>query len=127
MNEPLAMALRSSPEVGALEVGFIRECLVLYAEDLFLKDPGLSLCAVFHILDTFVVFSGLRVNWDKPTILPLDPGTEAAVDATMQLQWVSQFTYLRAPPNCYWTFLKGRLRPGSTFHCQCWGASSSSK
>lgn len=34
----LAVALRSSPEVGALEIGSIRECLVLYGGDmLFLK------------------------------------------------------------------------------------------
>lgn len=46
---------------------------MLYADDmfLFLKDPGPSPCVVFRLLDQFAVFSGLRVNWDKSTILPL--------------------------------------------------------
>lgn len=90
MIEPLAVALLSSPEVGALEVGTNRECLV---DDilLFLKDPDSSLRAVFNILDTF---SGLKVNWDKSTILPLDLGTKAVADAALPLQWVTHFTCL---------------------------------
>lgn len=61
MIAPLAVALHSSPEVGALEIGFIRECLALYVDYilLFLKDPGPSLRAVFRVLDQFAVFSGL--------------------------------------------------------------------
>lgn len=52
--EPIAIALRASTEVKALEVGGMRECTALYAGDmlLFLEDPGPSLEAVFEILDT---------------------------------------------------------------------------
>lgn len=57
---------------------------------LFLKDPGMSLHAVLGILDEFAKFSGLKVNWDKSNILPLNSGT----DPGLPLQWVNQFIYL---------------------------------
>lgn len=41
MMEPLVIALRSTPKVGAIRVGTIDECLALDANDLllFLWDP----------------------------------------------------------------------------------------
>lgn len=84
MIEPLAVVLHSSPEVGALEVGNIKEYL---ADDmlLFLKDLGLSLRAALSIFDNFVKFSDLKVNWDKFIFLPLDSGTRATADPGLPL------------------------------------------
>lgn len=48
--------------------------LALYADDilLFFNDPGDSLRAVLEIFNEIARFSGLRVNWSKSSILPLD-------------------------------------------------------
>lgn len=75
MMEPIARALRQSREVGAIQVGSIQENLTLYADDLllFLRDPRTSLQAALRILDRFASFSGLRVNWTKSLILPVEP------------------------------------------------------
>lgn len=59
MMEPMAKTLRQSEVVGAIQVGNIKECLALYADDLllFLRDPGPSLRAALLILDKFASFS----------------------------------------------------------------------
>lgn len=76
MMEPLAIALRSSLEVEVIQIGTIKECLALYADDLtlFLSEPGPSLQVALAILNTFASYSGLKVNWTKSFILPLDSG-----------------------------------------------------
>lgn len=96
MMEPMARALRQSERVGTIQVGNIKECLALYADDLllFLKDPGPSLRAALLILDKFASFSGLRVNWSKSSILPLGPKARNLSHDTLPLQWVSSMTYL---------------------------------
>lgn len=68
--EPLAIALRSSQDIGAIQVGSIWECLALCANDLilFLRDPRQSLKAALTIMNNFATFSGLKVNWDKSSI-----------------------------------------------------------
>lgn len=94
--EPLAIALRNSPDVKALGVGGIRECTALYADDmlLFLQDPGPSLEAVFEILDEFSCFSGLCVNWEKSNVMVIDMGALALATKAVSISWVSQFKYI---------------------------------
>lgn len=97
MMEPIARALRQSREVGAIQVGSIQENLTLYADDLllFLRDPRTSLQAALRILDRFASFSGLRVNWTKSLILPVEPEAQKKKDHDgLPLQWVSAITYL---------------------------------
>lgn len=92
----MARALRQSDEVGGIQVGTIKECVALYADDLllFLKDPGPSLKAALKIMDQFASFSGLRVNWSKSSILAVGTEAQAQRDDTLSLQWVSSLTYL---------------------------------
>lgn len=94
--EPIAIALRASTEVKALEVGGIRECMSLYADHmlLFLEDPGPSLEAVFEILCTFAKFSGLRVNWEKSNIMAIHDGAQAQTSPLVPIAWVSEVKYL---------------------------------
>lgn len=94
--EPLAIALRKSPDVKALEVGSIRECTTLYADDmlLFLQDPGSSLEAVFEILGEYSRFSRLCVNWEKSSAMAMDSGAQAPATKQVPIAWVSQFKYL---------------------------------
>lgn len=94
--EPLAIALRKSPDVKALEVGGIRECTALYADDmlLFLQDPGPSLEAVFKILGEYSRFSGLCVNWEKSSAMAIDPDAQAVATQQVPIAWVSHFKYL---------------------------------
>lgn len=85
--EPIAIALRASTEVKALQVGGIRECTALYADDmlLFLEDPGPSLEAVFEILNIFAIFS---------SILAIDDGAQARASNLVPIAWVPEIKYL---------------------------------
>lgn len=89
--ETLAIALRKSPYVKALEVGSIHECTTLYADDmlLFLQNPGPSLEAAFEILGEFSRFSGLCMNWEKLSALAIDTGAQALVTRMVPIAWVS--------------------------------------
>lgn len=47
-----------------------------------------------NILNKFASFSGLRVNWGKSSILPLDEGAREVSDSDLLLRWVTSLTYL---------------------------------
>lgn len=72
--EPLAFLIRESSEVRGLQVGRMEQNLFLYADDslLFLNDAGLSLSAALNIVGTFDSFLGIRINWYKSTLFPID-------------------------------------------------------
>lgn len=72
--EPLAMAIRTEPNIAGLRQGSSLEKIGLYVDDtmLYLADQGPSLQAVLEIIERLGKFSGLRINWDKSQILPLN-------------------------------------------------------
>lgn len=74
------MLVRDSSVVRGLRVGELEEKLSLYADDalLYLNDAGLSLSAALKLFDTFGTFSGLRINWSKSIIFPIEDGAPAS-------------------------------------------------
>lgn len=72
--KPVAEALRSSPHIKGLRVGLLEERVALYADDmlLFFNDAGPSLQGALTVLDTFAAVTGLRVNWSKSLLFPID-------------------------------------------------------
>lgn len=78
-----------------LQVGSLEEKISLYADDtlLYLQDAGESLKAALVIFDTFGRFSGIRINWSKSIIFPLDPQVRDP-SIEVPLLWVDQFKYL---------------------------------
>lgn len=65
--EPLANLLRASDEVQGIRVGPLEEKLSLYADDTlsYLANNGISLKTALCIIDSFGVYSGIRINWGK--------------------------------------------------------------
>lgn len=72
--EPLAVLVRDSSAVRGLRVGQLEENLSLYPDDalLYLNDAGPSLSAALKLFDTFGTFSGIRINWSKSFLFPID-------------------------------------------------------
>lgn len=93
--EPLAILIRNSNRVRGLQVGSLKEKISLYADNtlLYLQDAGESLKAALEIFDTFGRFSGIRINWSKSIIFPLDPQVRDP-SIEVPLLWVDQFKYL---------------------------------
>lgn len=94
--EPLATALRRSAAVVGIQVGSITEKVALYAHDLmlFLNDPGPSLREALQIFSRFTVLSGLRVNWEKSHMLPIDSQAHQMANPLLSLSWASSMHYL---------------------------------
>lgn len=71
--EPLAEALRSSPEFAGIRVGSSIHKLALFVDDLllFVQHPRRSLTGVEQLLALFQQISGLKVNADKSMLYPL--------------------------------------------------------
>lgn len=71
---PLTILDRESPAVRGLWIGRLEEEISLYADDalLYLNDAGPSLVAALEIFDKFGNFSGIRINWSKSVLFPLD-------------------------------------------------------
>lgn len=94
--EPLAQCIRSDPVIDGLRLGSFEERIGLYADDmiLYLADPGVSLDRALSLIEGFGAHSGLRINWSKSHILPLDPFARTSQQAASPLQWCSSIKYL---------------------------------
>lgn len=72
--EPLAMAIRQSPDITGMTIGNTEHRLSLFADDivLFLTKLGTSLKALSHLLKIFGQFSGYKNNDKKSALLILN-------------------------------------------------------
>lgn len=71
--EPLAIALRYSPDFRGISVGGKTLKVSLLADHMlmFISEPVKSLKTIISILDQFSAFAGFRVNYSKSHLLPL--------------------------------------------------------
>lgn len=73
--EPLAEAIRGCTNIVGFQRRTGEEKIALYADDalVFLGDTYTSLSTVISLIDTYGIFSGFYINWDKSVIMPIDP------------------------------------------------------
>lgn len=93
--EPMAILIRSTPQIQGITIGPIQEKVSLYADDtlLYLTDDGQSLTQALQVIDRCGRYSGIRINWGKSVLFPLHSGV-APLHLDAQLCRVSQFRYL---------------------------------
>lgn len=94
--EPLAEAVRASAELWGFQRKWGEERIALYADDMlfFLGDKGSSLEKVMHIVEEFGNFSGLSINWEKSSLLPVDPLVDSTSVGIPQLKITEKMKYL---------------------------------
>lgn len=94
--EPLSMSLRSNPDIVGLCVGSIMGTVCIYADDTLLYVDGSTDAPQKALaeIELFGSFSGLKINWDKSQILPLDSFPEMQEQARLPLQRVNCIKYL---------------------------------
>lgn len=94
--KPLAIALRSSDQVKDFRSGDLEEKVALYADDLllFLGDTQDSLWKAMNIINRFGQISGLKINWPKSSLLPVDPLIVSLPEEVAQIPVVNTFKYL---------------------------------
>lgn len=87
--------IRESALVKRLRVGPLEEKLSLYMDDalLYLQDADGSLAVALDLFNEFGYYTGVRINWDKSILFPLDPLTRTNAP-DYQLVWAEQFKYL---------------------------------
>lgn len=95
-SQPLAIAIRASPEVRGFRRGVAEENVALYADDLllFLGDTQSSLLKVMQIIKNFGQFSGLTRNWEKSVLLPVEPLKSPLPDEIAKIEIVDKMKYL---------------------------------
>lgn len=92
--EPLAEAIRNSPDITGISTGGKDHKIVLYADDilLFVTNPQTSVLAVLEVINQFSVFSGYKINFSKSEVLPLGNPRRPTPSP---FKWSSKgFTYL---------------------------------
>lgn len=94
--EQVAEALQVSPNIHGLWIGGLEKRVALYADDilLYLNDAGLSLQGALDLMNAYSAVTGLRVNWSKSFLFPIDLGAQATAFPDTPLQWVTEFKYL---------------------------------
>lgn len=72
------------------------EKISLYADDmlLYLEDAGPSLQLALEAIQNYGIYSGLKINWDKSQILPIDISVPTELQSSSPLLRVSSMTYL---------------------------------
>lgn len=95
-GEPLAIAVCTHPGIVGLSRGEVTEKISTYADDtlLYLDDSDNSLPLALALIKRFGTFSGLKINWDKSQILPLDSFSPPRDRAMLPLQRVDAIKYL---------------------------------
>uniref|UniRef100_A0A803K2L7 Reverse transcriptase domain-containing protein n=1 Tax=Xenopus tropicalis TaxID=8364 RepID=A0A803K2L7_XENTR len=94
--EPLAIKIRQSQNITGLKLGEVEERISLYADDvlLYLDSPGNSLQNVLQVVNQFGTFSGLKINWEKSSVFPIEEGIDPNKFPPTPLTWVNSFKYL---------------------------------
>lgn len=71
--EPLAEAIRNSPDITGISVGGKDHKIALYADDilLFITNPTKSIPAVLEVINQFSKFSGYKIIFSKSEVMPL--------------------------------------------------------
>lgn len=71
--------VQSSPAIAGFQCGEVEERISPYADDilLYLGNVRSSFGPVMALIKEFGDWSGLRINWDKSVLLPLDPLPDA--------------------------------------------------
>lgn len=101
--EPVAEALRIPPNIKGLLVSWLEVKVALYVDDLllfFLIDVGSSLQGALQILNSFPSITGLKVNWAKSLLFPIDIEARNTALPDIPLQWVENFKYLGVVISC---------------------------
>lgn len=72
--EPLASAIRVSPQIVGLKHGLGKDKVSMYADDTLINlgDMDISLCQVMSLITRFGSLSGFYINWSKFVLLPLN-------------------------------------------------------
>ena len=86
--EPLAISIREDPEIQGLCLGSLTEKNSLYADD------TTSLRKTLNTIEHFGQISGLKINWEKSQILPMDSFPSPELQAQLPLQRVNTIKYL---------------------------------
>ncbi|XP_063819076.1 uncharacterized protein LOC135057105 [Pseudophryne corroboree] len=83
--------IEASPSVGARE-----DRVALYADDIlmFVDRYAESMPRILEIIDGFERYSGLLINWEKSSIIPLKGEVPASPLMVLPLKWVESFKYL---------------------------------
>lgn len=74
----------------------ITEKSLLYADNMlvYLADPKKSLESFLGTVDMFGLYSGLRADWAKSVLYPVDDASVSEISAKSNFLVVDQFTYL---------------------------------
>ena len=95
--EPLAIAIRASPQISGIGCA-TSECTIrLYADDviLILSDVRTSLYPLLDLIDGFGRLSGFTINWGKSVFIPLSDGLDSSFLNNLPLRIsYDHFTYL---------------------------------
>lgn len=92
--EALANRFRQSKKYKGIKVGEKIEQIGLYADDiiLYMGDAHTSLKEAMKIIETYGIFSGLKINWQKFALMLLGPGNRMRAQTPLKI--VEVFKYL---------------------------------
>uniref|UniRef100_A0A671XVP2 Reverse transcriptase domain-containing protein n=1 Tax=Sparus aurata TaxID=8175 RepID=A0A671XVP2_SPAAU len=95
--EPLAISIRSCPQIVGIGDGISDSPIGLYADDviLTLSDVRLSLSPLLSLIKNFGQLSGFTINWEKSLFMPLSDGLDSAFLNSLPFKVSTEyFTYL---------------------------------
>lgn len=92
----LALRFQQTEEYHGIELGDSIEQIGLYADDiiLYMQDTQNTLMKAISIIDTFGQYSGLKINWQKSFLMPLNQELEMEERIDTPFRIVDSFKFL---------------------------------
>ena len=89
--ETLAELLRQNPRIQGVKIGHTRKLLSMFADDMdiFALDKETEWLEIRATIESFHKISGLKVNYDKSSVLRVGNKTNAKYYSMNQLKWSS--------------------------------------
>lgn len=95
--EPLAIGIRSHPDIYGVKFDNVESLVNLYVDDLLvcLSGPEVSVPNLLNYFKTFSKLSGYVVNWEKSKFMPLVDNLSTAFLKSLPFKLTTtHFTYL---------------------------------
>uniref|UniRef100_A0A673IJB5 Reverse transcriptase domain-containing protein n=1 Tax=Sinocyclocheilus rhinocerous TaxID=307959 RepID=A0A673IJB5_9TELE len=89
--EPLAIAIRSNPNIKGVMAGQQEHKILLYADDILLisSNPQITVPTMWSLIDDFSQISGYKINWSKSEVMPLSKNHNNMLEVQWPFKWVS--------------------------------------